>query len=238
MMEINVADIKAINSSTHKKIKIKNNANFIQSKHKHFAPVVVQEFVAASQEFPIVFVKDSETGQFNAIALLGLKPQENLFYNDNAWQASYTPQSLTLYPFVIHQDKGSDSAVLCFDESSPLVNETEGDALFDEKELQNQWLTLRGEAVVDFVEKSEMTQQFIKLLLQHGLLTPQTLSLKLAQDETYELGGLYVIDEQKFNALSDEAFNELRKVGALPAIFASLMSMQRVNYLVRRKLAD
>ena len=81
-MEMNVVNIQAINNTSHSKIKIKDNPSFLQSKDKHFSPLVVQEFAAASQQFPIVFIKDLETGQFNTVALLGLKPGENLFYNE------------------------------------------------------------------------------------------------------------------------------------------------------------
>ncbi|WP_168427325.1 SapC family protein [Candidatus Colwellia aromaticivorans] len=231
-------DIKAINNGAHGKLKIKNNENLQQSKDKHFAPVVVQEFIAASQEFPIVFIKDAGTGQFKAIALLGLKPEENLFFSDDTWQAGYKPEGLTLYPFLLHQDKNSEHAVLCFDENSFLVNETEGQALFDENGVQNQWLTDKGERIVSYIEKTNSTENFIKLLLDKDLLSPQTLNLNLEGEDEYTINGLYVIDEKKLNALPDEVFNELRKVGALPAIFASLMSMQRIHYLALRKLTD
>lgn len=229
-------NIKAINNKDHGNVKIKNNDNLQQSKRKHFAPVVVQEFLTASQEFPIVFIKDASTGQFKAIALLGLKPEENLFFDEKKWQGSYVPKALTLYPFLIHQAEGEDRALLCFDEDSPLVNDTSGDALFDENGVQNKWLTAKGEAVVDYVEKSETTQQFIKMLLDKELLSSQTLNLKLEGQEEYTLGGLYVIDEQKLNDLSDNDYLELRKTGALPAIYASIMSMQRINNLVQRQL--
>ena len=230
-----MTSIKAINSNSHSKTKIKNNLNYIQSKNKHFAPVVVQEFVSASQEFPIVFIKDADTGQFNAIVLLGLKPQENLFFDEKSWQASYVPQALKLYPFVIHQEKGNENAILCFDEDSPLVNEITGEALFDESGNQNKWLAAKGESVVDYVEKTEITKHFIKLLLDKELLAPQTLNLKIEGQEEYNLAGLYAVDEQKLNALSDDDFVELRKTGALPAIYASLMSMQRIHQLANRQ---
>ncbi len=228
-------DIKAINNGAHGKLKIKSNENLLQSKDKHFAPVVVQEFIAASQEFPIVFSKDSGTGQFKAIALLGLKPEENLFFHDDTWQASYKPEGLTLYPFLLHQDKNSDQAILCFDESSFLVNETEGEPLFNENGVQNQWLTDKGERVVSYIEKTHSTVNFTKLLLDKHLLSPQTLNLKLKGEDEYSLNGLYAIDEKKLNDLSDSDFIELRKTGALPAIYASLMSMQRINQLARRQ---
>lgn len=230
--------IQAINSSAHGKIKIKANPQFIQSKNKHFAPLVVQEFVNASQEFPIAFIKDGETGQFNAVALLGLKPQENLFFDEKSWQASYIPHALTLYPFVIHQEKNKDNAVLCFDQSSPLVNEKSGEAMFDSQGKQKSWLTAKGEAVMDYVEKTAVTQSFIQLLLANELLISRTLNLNLNNQAEYSLHGLYVIDEEKFNALPDDIFLELRKSGALQAIYALLMSMQRINHLARRATAN
>ncbi|OUR84437.1 hypothetical protein A9Q75_02970 [Colwellia psychrerythraea] len=230
-----MAAIKAINSSAHSNIKIKSNPSFIQSKNKHFAPVVVQEFINASKEFPIVFIKDAETGRFNAVVLLGLKPQENLFFDEKSWQGSYIPQALTLYPFVIHQAEGSDNALLCVDEDSPLVNETTGDAFFDEKGVQQAWLTAKGEAVVDYIDKSGVTQNFIQLLLAKELLAPQSLSLNLAGQEEYTLDGLYVINEKKLNDLSDSEFSELRKTNALPAIYAVLMSMPCIKKLIDRQ---
>jgi hypothetical protein len=232
-----MACIKAINSSAHNNVKIKSNPSFIQSKDKHFAPIVVQEFISASKEFPIVFIKDTETGRFNAVVLLGLKPQENLFFDEKSWQGSYTPQALTLYPFVIHQAPESDNALLCVDEDSPLLNETEGDAFFDEKGVQKAWLTAKGEAVVDYVDNSGVTHNFIQLLLSKELLAPQKLSLSLAGQEEYTLDGLYVINEQKLNDLSDSEFSELRKSNALPAIYAVLMSMRCIQKLVERQLA-
>lgn len=230
-----MSNIQPISSTKHSDIKIKDNATLAQSKNRHFAPVVVQEFVPASQEFPVVFVKDSETGTFRAIALLGLKPDENLFYSEDGWQATYKPEALALSPFILNQ--GEAQSILCFDQSSELVNKQDGEALFDKQGNQTPWLTAMGERVVTYVERTYATKNFIKLLLDNDLLSSQTLSLKLENQEEYSLNGLYAIDEKKLNALSDDAFNAIRKTGALPAIYASLLSMQRIHNLARKSLA-
>ncbi len=230
-----MVDVVAVSSDKHSKIRIKDNAILVQSKNSHFAPVVVQEFVPASQEFPITFIKDSETGQFRAIVLLGLKPEENLFFDENAWQATYKPQALTLYPFLLSQ--GEEQSILCFDQSASVVNEKEGQAFFDDQGNQTTWLSEQGEKVVQYVEKTYATKNFIKLLLDNDLLAPQTLNLTLENEESYSLNGLYAIDEKKLNSLSDESFNALRKTGALPAIYAALLSMQRIHSLARKKIA-
>ena len=232
-----MSGIIAIDKSIHQNIKIKSNPTLLQSKNKHFSPLVVQEFVAASQEFPIVFIKDSETGQFKAIALLGLKPQENLFYDETAWQARYKPEALALYPFLLSQNENDDSGILCIDDSSPLLNKIDGEALFDSKTNPTPWLSAQGERVVQYVEKGYATQHFIKILLDKDLLSPQTLNLTLENHDEYSLNGLYAIDEKKLDALSDECFSDLRKSGALSAIYASLLSMQCIHNLARLKIA-
>ncbi|MDP7592613.1 MAG: SapC family protein [Litorilituus sp.] len=231
-----MANIQAINSSSHGKIKIKENPSFQQSKDKHFSPLVVKEFASACQQFPIVFIKDLDTGQFNAVALLGLKPDENLFYDEKGWQGHYVPQALKLYPFLVHQEKDNNQAILCFDESSPLVNETEGSALFDNKGVQQPWLTTKGESVVDYLEHTQLTQEFIKILLEHKLLSPQSLNIKLANQDEYTLNGLYVIDEKILHELSDEAFVSLRKSSALAPIYSVLISMKSIGFLANKKI--
>lgn len=230
--------VEAINKKQHGGLKIKANPTLIQTKNQHFAPLVVQEFVAASQDYPIVFVKDSETGQFKAIALLGLKPGENEFYSHDGWKGNYVPEAFTLYPFLINQPEGQDNAILCFDSAAPLVNDSEGQALFDDQGVQTQWLTDTGERVVQYVEKTQMTQSFITLLIEADILAPQTLTLQLGKDKEYTLNGLYAIDEKKLIALDDDKFNALRKTGAMAPIYASIISMQRINNIVKLKLAN
>jgi len=233
-----VSEVKPITNISHGKLKIKENATFIQSEKMHFSPIVVQEFIPASREFPIVFIKEQDTGRFNAVVLFGLEPGENLFFDANKWQASYSPLALTLYPFLIHQTENSDNALLCIDENSPLINESVGDALFDENGKEMKWLTQKGEAIVNYIEQTKLTKAFIQLLLENEILSSQTLSIKIKDQKEFALNGLYVVDEKKLSNLSDEDFLKIRKSGALDIIYASINSMQSVNNLVRRKIAN
>ena len=97
---------------------------------------------------------------------------------------------------------------------------------------------LTGGCLIDFCYPSTFWSEFINILLEHKLLSPQTLNLKLANQEEYTLNGLYVIDEKILHELSDEAFISLRKAGALVAIYAVLMSMQSIKLLANRKLSQ
>lgn len=230
-----MANVKVVNNQVHKNIRIKDNPSLIQSKNNHFVPIIIQEFINVSKEFPIVFVKDAQTGVFNSVALLGLEPQENLFFDDKIWQATYIPQLLGFYPFLIQQEQDGEQAVLCIDEDSILINDVSGEKLFDDAGKQMDWLTIKAKSIVMHIENRSLTQKFIKLLLDKELLSMQTLSIKLEDKSEYDLNGLYIINEEQFNNLSDSDFLELRVAGVLPAIYAVLMSMPCINNLINRK---
>jgi len=225
--------IEALSNKLHSALKLQQDPCLIQSKNRHFAPLVVGEFVAASQDFPIVFIKEQETGQFKSIALLGIEPGSNVFYSDEGWQGNYRPQAYSLSPFMVSQQDNNTDAILCIDNKSPLISTEHGRAFFDEKNQACDWVSKRGEQVVSYVEQTQVTQQFIKVLLDFELLAPQTLTLKPTGKSETSLNGLYAIDEKKLNALDSNKFDSLRQSGALVAIYASLISMQRIEALVR-----
>lgn len=225
--------IEALNSKLHAGLKLNEDPCLVQSKNKHFAPLVVGEFVAASQNFPIVFIKEQETGQFKSIALLGIKPGENVFYSDDGWLGHYRPLAYALSPFMVSQPDKDKDAILCIDSLSPLINTEQGSLFFDDNNVATDWVTKRGEQVVSYVEKTHVTKQFIDVLLDLDLLAPQTLTLKQQGGKDTSLNGLYAIDEKKLNALDITKFDTLRSSGALVAIYASLISMQRIEGLVK-----
>jgi len=229
-----VVNIKIVNNQTHKNTKIEKNPSLIQCKDMHFIPIVISEFIDLSKEFPIVFVKDGQTGVFNSVALMGLEPKENLFFNGEVWQSNYTPQLLSFYPFLIQQ-QSDGQALLCIDEDSPLVNEVSGDRLFDVNGGQMDWIKVKAERIVAHLENRLLTHKLIKLLIDKELLAIKTLTIKLENKVKYDLNGLYVISEEQFNDLSNDDFIELRKLGVLPSIYAVLMSMRCVNNLVTKK---
>ena len=229
-----MANIKIINNQTHRNIKIEKNPSLIQCKDMHFIPIVISEFIDLSKEFPIVFVKDSQTGVFSSVALMGLEPKENLFFNSECWQSNYIPQLLNFYPFLLQQQDDGQS-LLCVDEDSPLVNEVSGKKLFDSNGGQMDWLTVKAESIVVHLENRSLTHKFIKLLIDKELLSIKTLSIKLENKAEYDLNGLYVINEEQFNNLSNSDFLELRDAGALSSIYAVMMSMRCINNLVTKK---
>ena len=82
---------------------------------------------------------------------------------------------------------------------------------------------------------------FCKELVDRNLLVSKNLELQLANDQKHNLTGLYIIDEQKLQELSDEDYLSLRKNNLLAAIYAQLLSLSRINTLLKlhnKKLAE
>ena len=53
-------------------------------------PIFPTEFIYAHREYPILFRRDA-AGNLQAVALLGLDKDENLFLDGDAWKGRYVP---------------------------------------------------------------------------------------------------------------------------------------------------
>ena len=231
------AKIAPLNNIAHKDIKVKNTLSFDHAKSQHLSLVVVHEFAKVAIDCPVVFVKDPESGQFRSVAMLGLEPNENLFYSRSKWKGTYIPANLRAYPFALAGDENSDQLALCIDENSKLINKKDGEALFNEDGSETEFLNSRKNFLSQLVEQNQTTKQFIKFLTDNELLAPQSLSLKLEDGSGHDLNGIYVINEKKLNELSDDVYLDIRKRGYMAPIYSQLSSMNQLQILGQLKVA-
>lgn len=234
-----MANIQVLEKDKHLDLKLQSNYTYPQSQHSHIVQVSVFELAKVAAEYPIAFVKDRETGQFHLVALLGLQPNENLFYNSERWLGNYIPLRLRAYPFMLAQHpEDEERHLLCVDLDNELISSDSGQALFSEDGNQSPLLHEKANLLGQISEQSVATQEFVNLLTQLEVLSPQSLSIKPDEGDEYSLTGLYAIDESKLNALSADSFENLRRRGALSPIYACLFSMHRIENLVKRKASS
>lgn len=232
-----MTNIIPLHHQTHATLKVQNNNDFTRFKEQHLIPVVVQDFIPLASEFPIVFVKNTETGQFTAVAMMGIKPNINLYCQTPIWSAEVVPTSFFNYPFSLaKQNEEDDDCYVCIDTDSSLVNEEQGQALFDDKGEQTDYLKARTEHLLNIAQRHEQTANIMQYFASKKLLTLKTLNLNLGGEQKLTLDGLYVIDEKKLDALSDDEFNELRSKGLLPIIYAHLSSMHQIARLAKKQI--
>ena len=90
------------------------------------AQIGLSETGVAASDYPLLFMKDVESGHFRLVALFGLRPDANCFLINDQWQATYLPLAVLGLPFRLG---GSDQS-LCIDEESDLVSTDTGSALY------------------------------------------------------------------------------------------------------------
>lgn len=206
---------------------------------QHLIPLGVGECVIASADFPIVFVKDHNTGQMRLTALVGLKPGESVFYSDEGWSATYVP--LSIRPSVIAlspSPSDEEKFVVALDIESPFLGTTDGHALFSPEGEKTEYLQYQIDLAQDRHAQSSITETFIADLIDSDLLRANTLTIQPKGGSTHELSGFYVIDEKVMDDLPNEEFQSLRAKGFLANIYAIRASMYRLDNLLRKQQGD
>ena len=96
-----MANLVAVDSKSHKDIKINNTLVEAHGKNLHLVPAVLAEFTHIALQQPIVLTKNSETGQFVCAGMFGFEEGENLFWQNQQWQGLYLPLQIQRQPFFI-----------------------------------------------------------------------------------------------------------------------------------------
>ena len=227
--------IQLINVEKHSQVKIKSTTNYIHAKEQQVVPLIVHEFAMASAAMPVVFVKNSVNGEFQAVALLGLKPAENVFYSEDKWLGAYLPALITHHPFALVPSQNDENQLqVALKEDSYLVSHEEGEAIFDDKGNETDYMTKRKNALGQYFENTRVTDAFIKYLVEKNLLSQQQLSLKI-NNENMTIDGIYLVDEKALNELSNDDFLVLRQRGYLAPIYNHMNSLHQLRTIAQLK---
>jgi SapC len=196
------------------------------------------EFRRIQKHYPILFRKDAETGKFLPLALFGFTEGENLFLDDDGWDASYVPVMIRRQPFLIgFQASGSGGErepVVSIDVENPRVG-AEGEPLFLPHGGRAPLLE-RAMGMLEAIHRGHsLGSDFVDALLAHSLLEPVTLEITLDDRSSNQLLGFYTINEETLRKLPAEAVQGLHARGLLEAVYMVLASLENVGELVRRK---
>ncbi|MBC8452138.1 MAG: SapC family protein [Rhodospirillaceae bacterium] len=207
----------------------------------NMVPVNMQEFSRVATSYPIVF---TETAPASSIAILGLRQSQNLFVNDEGtWDGGvYVPAYVRRYPFIFSTGQEEEQLVLCVDEADELIVDGTGEentqAIYDGEEA-SEVVKKMLEFCAAFHRQSLATREFVDELENRDLFRPGTVTISNESGEQFNLRGFRIVDEEKFNALPDDAFLEFRRKGWLQAVTAHLISIQNLAALgFRSKSAE
>lgn len=197
-------------------------------------PLVTGEFAPASRDFPIVFAGADQAVM--PAALLGLRGDDNLFVDQQGqWIAqAYVPAFFRRYPFVV---AGTPESALDFNvwiDEAFLGADASGEPLFQADGQDAPVLTQAIGFLTEYQNEVIRTRAFVELLTELKLLVPKTLTVARNDSPSHTMQGFSVVDEQRMNSLSAKGLKKLHQMGALPLVYAHLLSLTNVQRLSAR----
>lgn len=193
------------------------------------------ELVRAALDYPVAFAREPGSGEFIPMAVLGLRPRQNLFVDaQGRWQARrYLPAFVRRYPFCVAQlptrDGSAGRRMICVQEDRLT---RDGTPLFDEHgEPLPAWQPLA--ALIDSIENArQQTRVLTRRLEALDLLVPFD-ALALPQGAPHmRLQGLYRVDEARLETLQGRDLRTLMRKGELRAVYAHLLSLENFGRLL------
>lgn len=217
----------------HKNLRIKPGRSYEYFNTHHMVPVTAKEFSDLAASYPIIFIKDAESGVFKSAALFGFKPGQNFYYDNGIWNANYLPISIRSYPFMLTgAEIGSDELIICIDESCGFLSyeDSDGELLIDSNDQATPLMDQIRRFLYESLQSEISTAAFIKWLLTKDLLVEQKISL--LGEEAKRVGGIYIVDRIRFNNISDDDQFYAFTNKYLEAIHAHWISLAHVDSLI------
>lgn len=228
-----------LNENIHRHTGVLESTDFKHAANQHIIPITVDELVDAATEFPIAFVKNTSTGKFTLATIMGLKPDNNLYFGQSDTKANYIPRVVRLFPFALTSKQGANEWEVCLQQNSELLVENAGKRLFAESGDRSEYLQQKINLLTHHAEQQQVTDIFIDMLLEKQLLHAQTVKVALGNDDSVSFDGVYSVNIEVLDKLPDRDFLEMRINGALQIIYAHLHSLKQLNrlaHLTRQQL--
>ncbi|TWX70442.1 SapC family protein [Colwellia sp. C1TZA3] len=233
-----------LNNIEHKNLKINGECSAAMGDNVWYAQTFPIEFRSAQAHYPILFQKDSNTGQFMPITLFGFEDEGNLFLKESKWDAAYIPLAVQRLPFYIAQQSvvkdgvNEQERVITIDLDSPKVSTDQGIDLFLEYGGNSDYLEHMANVLEALHIGLQENDDFIEAMVTCELLESVTLDIELNDGSKNQLMGFYTINEDNLNNLSQDKLIRLHNAGFLQAVYMVIASQVHIHDLVARKNAQ
>lgn len=229
-----------LDSVSHADLKVKIQYGDAFGNSVNQALVFPTEFQALQREYPIFF-RQSKEQKYYAVVLLGLDKDENLFLEQDRWNARYVPALQMSGPFAleIRESPGgnTDAAdpVIRINRDDPRVNKSEGQSIF----LPHGGYTPYFEEMLQSLRRihvgANTFDAFFSHLSSFGLIEAVTVQASFGDTLSYTVPDVFSISRERMASLSGEELRQLNELGLLEHCFAVLSSAGNVSRLVNMK---
>jgi hypothetical protein len=232
-----MSQYEILNKDKHRQLRIKTGYGAALGDAVMYVMTYPMEFRDIQSCYPILFTKDPNTGGFFAAAVMGFETDQNLFLQDDGWDASYIPAAAQRQPFLIATGGEGDDrpAVVSLDLDNPRVSQDDGEALFDSDGDPTDFLNQKI-ALLDKVYRGlQHSSGFIDTLLQHELLEQITVDIAFNDGSKKSLQGFYSIAEERLYQLKGDVLESLNQAGYLQPVFMAVASLSRMRDIIERR---
>lgn len=226
-----------LNNVDHKDVRIITQRAADYGDNVMFATTFPAEFRQLQAYYPIVFRKTQDGLSFEALALFGFQPQENLFLGPDGWMANYVPLSIQRQPFLI--GVAGELLTVHIHLDSPRISKqhNQGEALFLPQGSPTPFLDQMNSTLLAIHQGLQDMPAFIAALHEFDLLESFIFNIELDDGSSHRLDGFYTINEEKLSALDGSKLDSLHRAGYLQAIYMVLASMMNFRELIVKKNA-
>lgn len=226
-----------LNNVEHKDLKIITEKSAKFGNNKTYSVLYPFEFKHAQADYPIFFLKDQQDN-FSAIALFGFEQDENLFLNNEGWQASYIPLMVEREPFLIGyqtNENNEPNPVIHVDMDNPRVNTESGIEVFLPHGGNSEYINRVSTILKTIHDSKASTQLFMDKARALDLLEPFNLDIQLNDGSNNRLTGFFTINEDKLTQLNGEQLESLNKSGLLHLFYMVIASHANLTSLIQKK---
>jgi hypothetical protein len=200
--------------------------------------VLPTEFEAVQREYPILIRRDANDA-YQAVALLGLDRDENLFLDEAGWNARYVPAVQRRGPFSIALQRdepgGEPRPMIHVDLDHPRISRVEGEPLFLPAGGNAPYLQGVSRALGQIHDGLEVAGPMFAFFDELGLIEPIDIEIKLDDNTAYSLPDVFTLAPDRLAAITGEPLERLHQSGLLRAAHWIISSMGNVEELIARK---
>lgn len=225
------SSIEILDNTLHQELNIDFKAAR-RAARKEIIPVVISEFHSLMFHYPIIFVKDTDTGEFVCSILLGVSAEANLLDQHDMRNDESLPLNIRRLPLLaLEAQAGDERPLICVNRSIAgiSVGSGEGDYIFKQK---SDAFESAIAAVGELYDSYNQTKDYVKKIIELDLISKLHAEIRYTDKPKLTLEGLYGIDVNKIALINerDDATKNLF-LGVASYVFAQSFSLYNMKKL-------
>lgn len=241
--------IELLDNNIHKNLQVVSSYSASLGDNIASSITFITEFAEIQKEYPILFRKLPESGEYQAIVLFGLQEGENLFLveQDRDWQghmgwaAAYIPSTIARGPFSIGLQKQLQQSgeiivpVIHVDMAHPKVTTEGGVNVFLSQGGNSSYLNQVSNSLNLIRDGMRLNKPMFDAFQRYELIEDVSIDISLDNSDKFKIAGFQTINADKLLTLNGSALEDLNRGGFLQAAYFVVASLNNIQKLVNKK---